>query len=116
MFRPNATPRRDHAFGDLYDLLFARFPHLKTDRNAFDVQAFAKIIGFANETVYKALREQGPLGTRVARRIILASRETKGAKPIYWCDLVEFILPDYALYAAPEEAETPEENLDDLLG
>ncbi len=96
------TARREHAFGDLYELLAANFPYLRTDRDAFNVQAFASLLDYSNETIYKALREFQPLKLGVALRILEASHQNQGAKPMYWPDLLPFTIPGYPAYMAPE--------------
>ncbi len=101
--------RREHAFGDLYELLEAHFPGLRTDRKAFNVQALARALSFSNETVYKALRETEPLKMNVAVRLLETSRENQDAKPLYWRELLPFLLPRFTEYYAPND-------VDDLLG
>lgn len=111
MYRPDATPRREHAFGDLYDLFFEHFPTARTERNVFDIQGFAKTLEYSNETIYRALRETNPLRVKVALRIIEASSTIPGAKVLFWDDLAEFVLPHFKEYSRPDG-----ESLDDLLG
>lgn len=105
-------PRRDHAFGDLYELLESKFPTLRTDRDAFDVQAFAQLLGYSMETVYKALREFQPMQLTVAARILEASHANQLDAPLYWEDLIPYCLPRFTDYQKP----TGDTSDDDLLG
>jgi len=111
MKKPVRTLRPAHPFADLCDLMIKHFPEHKTDGGAFNVQGFAAQLGYASETVYKALRETQPLKMGVAHRVILLSHTNRGANPLYWADLVGYILPDYYEYARAE-ADT---DLDTLL-
>lgn len=109
MVKHTKTPRREHAFGDLYELLAEKFPDCRTDRQAFDVPAFSALLGYSNETVYKALREFQPLKITVALRMLETASENQGAKEMFWEDLLPFILPNYPEFMRDTEEE-------DLLG
>ena len=101
--------RPNHPFGEFCDLLIEHFPEHKTPGGAFNVQAFAAALGYSSETVYKALRERGLLKTAVAHKMIAHSHENQSAVPLYWPDVVRFLLPDFAIYGEPKD-------VDDLLG
>ena len=100
---------RAHTFGDLYDLLADHFPKCRTSRDGFDVQGLGRLLGYSNETMYKAVRETEPLKLGVAYRIVKVSHENQDANPIFWADLTRFVLPEYTRYAEPTD-------VDDLLG
>lgn len=109
MTKTKKLPRREHVFGDLYEVLTEKFPGTRTDKNTLNVQAFARLLGYSNETVYKALREFQPLSLGIAQRIIETSHENRGATAMYWPDLLPFVLPGYPEYMTPSD-------VDDLLG
>lgn len=120
MPKAQKSPRREHVFGDLYEVLTEKFPALQTDRNVLNVQKFAQLLGYSNETVYKALREFQPLSLGIALRIIETSHENQDAKAVFWPDLLPFVLPGYPEYMTPDETAAVESaapsDLDDLLG
>ncbi|MFU1607368.1 hypothetical protein ACM25O_13365 [Sulfitobacter pontiacus] len=117
MSKAKKNPRREHVFGDLYEALSETFPDLQTERKTLNVQKFARVLGYSNETVYKALREFQPLSLGIALRIIEVSRENQRAKSLYWPDLLPFVLPGYPEYMAPvEKAASASVEVDDLLG
>ena len=90
--------RRPYSFGPFYDFLMHHFPEHRSQQNVFDVPGFAAEMGYAHETIYKAIRQREPLKIGVALNILKLSRTASGAKPIYWEDLISFILPDYDEY------------------
>lgn len=117
MTQPSKSGRREHAFGDLYELFEEKFPKLRTERNTFNVQAFAALLGYSNETVYKALREFQPLKLGVAVRILETAAENRDAVTMYWPDLLPYLLPNYPDHMQPVAGKTPATGeIDDLLG
>jgi len=92
---PTPTKRRPYSFGPFYDFLMHHFPEHRSQQNVFDVPGFAAEMGYAHETIYKAIRQREPLKIGVALSILKLSRTAKGATPIYWDDLISFILPEY---------------------
>lgn len=103
--------RRPRTFGPLYDFLSARFPGYRSALNVFDIPRFAAEMGYAHETLYKAVRSGGLLKIGVALSVIQLSRETDESPDLHWEDLVPFILPEYDTY----RADAPAGDVDDLL-
>jgi hypothetical protein len=95
-------PRRPYSFGPLYDLLEERFPTHRSKQNVFDIPWLARDMGYAHETLYKAVRQRDPLKYTVALNLIKLSHENQGSLPIYWDDLLAYVLPDFAKYRRPE--------------
>ncbi|AIT13315.1 hypothetical protein DSS3P1_80 [Ruegeria phage DSS3-P1] len=67
-------------------------------------------MGYAHETIYKAVRQREPLKIGVALNIIKLSHENQDAVALYWDDLVSFILPEFASYSRPKS-----DDISDLL-
>ena len=105
------TPRREHPFGDFYEVLIERFPQFRKGPKTLDVLAFSEFLGFSPETVYRALRESEPLKLKVALRIIESSHSGGESVPMYWSDMLLYALPEYEEYAEPPEGV----GVDDLL-
>lgn len=101
--------RRPASHGELHRLLVSTFPEHRTTQNVFDIPGFAGDLGYAHETLYKAVRQRDPLKLAVAFRIIKYSHTNQAATPLYWRDLVKFVLPGFAEYEKPSE-------IADLLG
>lgn len=114
---PSAKPvkqsRRPYTFGPLYDFLSARFPEQRSKQNVFDIPGFAAELGYAHETLYKAVRQHAPLKIGVALSILKLSRENQHATPIYWDDLIEYMLPEFETYS--RSSDKTEDDIDDLL-
>jgi hypothetical protein len=108
------TPRRPYSFGPLYDFLEAQFPNYRSKQNVFDVRRFAKDMGYAPETIYKAVRQRELLKIGVALNILKLSENQPG-KSLTWGDLIEYILPEYEDYKEPKINEADEYDDDDLL-
>ena len=104
--------RRPYTFGPLYDLLIKHFPGHHSKPGQLAVQKFAGDMGYAHETIYKAIRQTGDLKIGVALSILQLSREDDDAIPLCWEDLTCFTLPEFDVYS--REKATDDE-MDDLL-
>lgn len=90
--------------GALYRLLESRFPEYRSKQGHLDIAKLALDNGYSHETVYRCVRRD-IIKVPVAMRLIKFSHETPGALPIYWDDLVPYVLPGYSHYRAPVSAE-----------
>jgi hypothetical protein len=106
------TPRRPYSFGPLYDFLSEQFPDYRSKQNVFDVRRFAKDMGYAPETIYKAVRQRELLKIGVALNILKLSENQPG-KSLTWGDLIEYILPEYEDYK--DAKVNTSDDTDDLL-
>lgn len=111
---PSLPPRRPYSFGPLYDLLVEVFPNHRSKQNVFDVPGFAKDLGYSHEALYKAIRQRACLRQNLAIRIIQLSRTSAGSRPLYWSDLVGFVLDSWEELNEPV-ADSGIPDLDDLL-
>jgi hypothetical protein len=106
------TPRRPYSFGPLYDMLVEHFPAHRSKQNVFDIPGIARDMGYAHETIYKAVREREPLKIGVALNLLKLSHENQDSKPLFWDDLLPFILPEFDNYSRPEGDDDISELLD----
>lgn len=109
--------RRPYTFGPLYDLLLEHFPGHHSKPGQLAVQKFANGLGYAHETIYKAIRQTDNLKVGVALSVLRFSREDPDALPLFWEDLAKYTLPEFEQFtrsAEPEGTESPED-VDDLL-
>lgn len=104
------APRRPYTFGPLYDLLVERFPGFRSKQNVFDVPGFARELGVSHETGYKIVRQQEPLKISAALRLLALSRTNRAVRPLYYQDLLEYILPEFETYSRNDD------EVDELLG
>lgn len=100
--------RQRNSFGKLYDLLHLHFPDHRNAQGALNIPKLAKDMGFAHETIYRAVRgrpdqgfPEGMLKVAVAEHIIRYSHENHPEQPIYWNDLIEFVLPHFEKFSDP---------------
>jgi len=101
-------PRRPYTFGPLYDLLKTHFPDHRSPQGLLDIPRLARDMGFAHETIYRAVRgnaeagyPDGMLKIPVALQIIRFSHENHPEEPIYWTDLLPFVLPFHDKFSNP---------------
>lgn len=104
-----ATKRRPHIYGDLYDLLEAKFPQYKVKENTLNVTKLAEDMGRSHEALYRALRKDSMTVT-IAESILKYSRLSGSNDPIFLEDLAPFILEPLSAYA-----KKAKEDLDGLL-
>lgn len=110
---PARKPRRPYSFGPLYDLLETHFPDHRSKHKVFDIPGFARDMGYAHETIYKAVRQNEPLKMGVALSILKLSHENQGAKPLFWDDLLPHMLPEFETYQRPSSGAA--DDFSDLL-
>ena len=101
---PNkARPRVPYTFGPLYDLLLERFPEHRSQQKVFDVPRLARDMGLAHETIYRCVRND-ELKISVAHKLLELSRNLFPENPLFWDDLLPFVLPDYEALRDPTKA------------
>jgi len=111
---PAATPRRRYSFGPLYDFLAEVFPNHRSAKGLFDVPNFGKDLGYSHEAIYRSLRERDLLSQNVALKIMKLSRTDAAIRPIFWDDLIPYVVHSYKEFRKP--ASAPAAEIDDLLG
>lgn len=83
-----------HIYNELYSVLAEYFPDHRTPYGVFDVPGFVSDLGKSHETIYKALRSDR-LHLGVAHTILRFSRDRHPEMPLFWNDVIRFILPDF---------------------
>lgn len=89
--------------GALYNLLKDRFPDFESVQGHLDVGRLAKAMGYSHETLYRCVRTN-VIKVPVALQIIKFSQEN-ASDPLYWQDLMEFVLPEFKALSAPVDAD-----------
>ena len=88
--------------GDLYELLMAYFPDHRSKQKVLDIPGLARDMGFAHETLYRCLR-RNHMKIPVALTILKFSDENHPEMPLYWDDLLPFVLPSWQKYRDPSK-------------
>lgn len=91
-------------YKSLLALLEAGFPEFKPDSKDFQVTRFARSLDKSHETIYKALRTNR-LREGVALDILRHSHKLHPESPLYWEDMLPFMLADWDLYRRGGSAE-----------
>jgi len=89
-----------HIYNELYGVLAEYFPDHRSAQKVFNVPGFASDLGKSHETIYKALRSDR-LHIGVALEVLKLSAERHPEMPIYWGDLIRFVLPDFLKFSDP---------------
>ncbi|MDF0603674.1 hypothetical protein P1J78_23390 [Psychromarinibacter sp. C21-152] len=89
-----------HIYNDLYDLLVEYFPDHRSKHGVFDVPTLAADLGKSHETIYKALLGD-KLHLGVAHAILRLSHKRHPEMPLYWGDVIRFVLPEYRKLSDP---------------
>lgn len=99
-------PRVPYTFGPLYEVLQAAFPDHRSVQQVFDVTKLAKDLELSHETIYRAVRTD--VITNVIALVVLKySHEHYLMEPLYWEDLVPFILPQFETFSNPSRKARP---------
>lgn len=88
--------------GALYKLLDAAFPDHRSKQGHLDIAQLAREMGYSHETLYRCVR-CNVIKAPVALTIIKFSHETVAGDPLFWDDLLPFVLPEFARYERPRD-------------
>lgn len=97
----NTSPRESllKRVGALHQLLDSHFPAHRSKQGHLDIGRMAREMELAHETLYRCVRSN-VVKVAVATKLLRFSRTAEGASPLYWEDLLPFVLPDYETFRA----------------
>lgn len=95
-----ARPRVPYTFGPLYEVLQKAFPDHRSIQQVFDVTKLAKDLDLSHETIYRAVRTD-VIKIGIALIVLKFSHEHYPMEPLYWDDLLPFILPEFEAFSNP---------------
>lgn len=101
--RMTARTRPPHIYNALYTVLEEYFPDHRSVQNVLDVPGLAHDIGVSHETIYRALRYDH-LKVGVALQMLGYSHDKHPEMPLYWENLVGFVLPMFKEFSLPDPA------------
>lgn len=101
MIEKKSRPSLLKRVGEVYKMLESAFPDYRSKQDVLAIPQLAKDLGYQNETLYRAVREDC-IKLRVALRLLEHSHKNQPvSNRLYWQDLAPYVLPEYEKYSDP---------------